>query len=69
MKCALFFTSTISVLLFSLIFVSVSVSMHEVKSGMAKEFSTMRGDFRLFSQMEELGRKIYFGKPDTQIKK
>lgn len=43
--------------------------MHEVKSGMAKEFSTMRGDFRLFSQMEELGRKIYFGKPDTQIKK
>lgn len=32
-------------LLFSLIFVSVSVSMHEVTSGMAKEFITMKEDF------------------------
>lgn len=30
--------------------------MHEVKSGMAKEFSSMKEDFRLFSQMEKLGK-------------
>lgn len=38
-------------------------------NGMAKEFSTVKEDFRLFSQMEKLWEKIYFGKPDTQMKK
>lgn len=47
------------------LFVSVSSSMHEIKSGMVKEYSTVKEVFSLDGQMEKLWRKIYFGKPDT----
>lgn len=39
--------------------------MHEIKSGMVKEYSTVKEVFSLDGQMEKLWRKIYFGKPDT----
>lgn len=54
--------------LFLFNFCTVSASMHEVKPGMAKEFSTTKKVFSLVGQMEKLGKKNYFRKPDRGSK-